>query len=144
MLSVYFVSSLLWPWCIYASPNARTGRPCRHRRFVVIQANIWVMVLLIWFRASWREWGEKVWTIVCRQRRGDDRQRMRKLVCWVGRCIDYRMNRRGPRTEPRGTLQVRVWGLDVQPVVGYSQWKRVRKGTTWSMTGRFRDFKHRR
>ena len=19
---------LLWPWCIYASPNARTGRPC--------------------------------------------------------------------------------------------------------------------
>jgi len=24
---VYFVSPLLWPWCIYASPNARTGRP---------------------------------------------------------------------------------------------------------------------
>jgi len=21
---------LLWPWCIYASPNARTGRPCFH------------------------------------------------------------------------------------------------------------------
>ena len=28
ILSVYFVSPLLWPWCIYASPNARTGRPC--------------------------------------------------------------------------------------------------------------------
>ena len=23
-----FFSPLLWPWCIYASPNARTGRPC--------------------------------------------------------------------------------------------------------------------
>ena len=21
-------SPLFWPWCIYASPNARTGRPC--------------------------------------------------------------------------------------------------------------------
>ena len=28
MLCVYFVSPLLWPWCIYASHNARTGRPC--------------------------------------------------------------------------------------------------------------------
>jgi len=27
-LYVYFVSPLLWPWCIYASHNARTGRPC--------------------------------------------------------------------------------------------------------------------
>ena len=26
ILYVYFVSPLLWPWCIYASPNARTGR----------------------------------------------------------------------------------------------------------------------
>ena len=25
---MYFVSPPLWPWCIYASPNARTGRPC--------------------------------------------------------------------------------------------------------------------
>ena len=23
-------SPLLWPWCIYASPNARTGRPWRY------------------------------------------------------------------------------------------------------------------
>ena len=28
ILSVYFVSPLLWPWCIYASHNAITGRPC--------------------------------------------------------------------------------------------------------------------
>ena len=28
ILYVYFVSPLLWPWCIYASPNAHTGRPC--------------------------------------------------------------------------------------------------------------------
>ena len=28
ILYVHFVSLLLWPWCIYASPNARTGRPC--------------------------------------------------------------------------------------------------------------------
>ena len=28
ILYVYFVSPLLWPWWIYASPNARTGRPC--------------------------------------------------------------------------------------------------------------------
>jgi len=27
---VYFVSPLLWPWCICASPNARTGRPWQH------------------------------------------------------------------------------------------------------------------
>ena len=27
ILYVYF-PPLLWPWCIYASPNARTGRPC--------------------------------------------------------------------------------------------------------------------
>ena len=26
ILYVYFVSPLLWPWCIYASPNARIGR----------------------------------------------------------------------------------------------------------------------
>jgi len=25
MLSVILVSPLLWPWCIYASHNARTG-----------------------------------------------------------------------------------------------------------------------
>ena len=30
LLFTYFtcISPLLWPWCIYASPNARTGRPC--------------------------------------------------------------------------------------------------------------------
>ena len=28
ILYVYFVSPLLSPWCIYASHNARTGRPC--------------------------------------------------------------------------------------------------------------------
>ena len=29
-LFTYFTCNfpLLWPWCIYASPNARTGRPC--------------------------------------------------------------------------------------------------------------------
>ena len=28
---VFFVSPyILWPWCIYASHNARTGRPCTH------------------------------------------------------------------------------------------------------------------
>ena len=25
---LYVYCPLLWPWCIYASPNARTGRPC--------------------------------------------------------------------------------------------------------------------
>jgi len=25
---VFFVSPLLWPWCIYASHNTCTGRPC--------------------------------------------------------------------------------------------------------------------
>ena len=33
-LFTYFTcifSPLLWPWCIYASPNARTGRPCLWR-----------------------------------------------------------------------------------------------------------------
>ena len=39
ILYVYFVSPLLWPWCICASPNARTGCPwenvCRpHNKFV--------------------------------------------------------------------------------------------------------------
>ena len=31
-LFTYFtcISPLLWPWCIYASPNARTGHPCLH------------------------------------------------------------------------------------------------------------------
>jgi len=24
------ISPLLWPWCIYASPNARTGRPWKY------------------------------------------------------------------------------------------------------------------
>jgi len=28
ILYVYFVSLLLWPWCIFASHNARTGRSC--------------------------------------------------------------------------------------------------------------------
>ena len=61
----------------------------RHRRFVVIQVDIWAMVLLIWFSASWREWDNKIWTIVCRQRRGDDQQMMRKLVsqCSVGQFL---------------------------------------------------------
>ena len=34
MLYVYFVSPLLWPWCIYASPNARTGRPCQQVKHI--------------------------------------------------------------------------------------------------------------
>ena len=25
---MFFVSPLVWPWCIYASHNAHTGRPC--------------------------------------------------------------------------------------------------------------------
>ena len=28
ILYLFFVSPLLWPWCIYASHNAGTGRPC--------------------------------------------------------------------------------------------------------------------
>ena len=28
ILFLFFVSPLVWPWCIYASHNARTGRPC--------------------------------------------------------------------------------------------------------------------
>ena len=34
ILYMYFVFPLLWLWCIYASPNARTGRPCVHIIFI--------------------------------------------------------------------------------------------------------------
>jgi len=31
---------LLWPWCIYASPNARTGRPCIRLKLLIIDCII--------------------------------------------------------------------------------------------------------
>jgi len=36
-----FRSPLLWPWCIYASPNARTGRPCHMIRLHIMIRSTW-------------------------------------------------------------------------------------------------------
>ena len=50
-LFTYFVCisfPLLWPWCIYASHNARTGRPCRkaeEERVVNEKVGLWTAVV---------------------------------------------------------------------------------------------------
>ena len=38
---------LLWPWCIYASPNARTGRPCKEGSLSLDDSQ-----MFLWFRAE--------------------------------------------------------------------------------------------
>jgi len=49
ILFVYFVAPLIWPWCIYASPNARTGRP-----WEPLQYNIWfIPENSSWHRCNW-------------------------------------------------------------------------------------------
>jgi len=56
---VFFVSPLLWPWCIYAAHNARTGRPW----FSVLKNSIdqdWLGSFAL-HRICWNKEG-KLWT----------------------------------------------------------------------------------
>ena len=81
--------------------------------------------------------GRKIWTIVCRQRRGDDRQRMRKLVCWVGRCKEWTegVREQNLRNTTGEGLRIRCVTSDIDSERACMRW-----GTTWSMIGLFPRF----
>jgi len=53
---VFFVFPLVWPWCIYASHNARTGRPWKRP---------WDRWIVCW-------WKLQTWRVVARHSRSAD------------------------------------------------------------------------
>jgi len=59
LLFTYFmcIFPLLWPWCIYASPNARTGRPWRFSTiFIFINTIAKITLKIIFFSKHWNSW----------------------------------------------------------------------------------------
>ena len=47
---------LLWPWCIYASPNARTGRPRGLMERISLLVNLWPVGQTVTLVSAWRAW----------------------------------------------------------------------------------------